>query len=268
MWDTTADNWRVTQVNASGVALSRDVKSLRPPPKQFARAGLRPEPTGPQSHIEAFGRRAAKSVIDESRMIPDPRTRSVFLSRAAEALGPQTALKARAVADRLVKAGQAPDAALEDVLAHCMMNATMRDLADRAKNGGGLPRLDKMSAGLRMKQGEVRKAAADHLQPLVSDQAKLQSDLGAFYGSPSGAALGQVDTAPPATPTSPAVTAAPSSSPTLFTPRNVVIGVAVIGLGYLAATKTKMGREVTENAARGFRRVTGMKRGSRKPRRK
>ena len=267
MWDVEEDNWRVTQVNATGVPLSRAVRSLHPTPPVFDHpSSLRPEVTGPRSHIESFGRRAAKCVLDEARMMPDRGSRAVFLARATSALGPQMAQRAKAVADGLTKLGYPPDVAVEDALAHCVMHAIMRDLSDRSKNGGGLPRVDKMAAGLRLRQGEVRKAAADHLQPLVSDARKLQADLGAFHSSRSARGMGQVDataTLAPASSATPAA-AARAATPTVFTPRNVVIGVAVLGLGYLAATKTDKGREITQNVAAGFRRVTGTSRPSRR----
>lgn len=265
MWDVVADNWRVTQVNASGVPLSRSTRALHPAPVPFDHpSGLRPETTGPRSHIEAFGRRAAKSVLDEARMMPDRQARAVFLARATESLGPQTAQRAKVVADGLVKLGYPADVAIEDALAHCVMHALMRDLDDRRTKGGGLPRVDKMAASMRAKQGEVRKAASDHLQPLVSDARKLQADLGAFYGSRSALGLGQVDAAAPATPAATA-TAPAASSPSLLTPRNIAIGsVAILGL-YLASQHTQVGREVTANMAAGFRRITG---GSRRSRRR
>ena len=111
---------------------------------------------------------------------------------------------------------------------------------------------------MRSKQAEVRKAAADHVQPLASDPKKLQADLGAFYASRSALGLGQVDSAASSSPAAANLARpASASSPTLFTPRNVMIGVAVLGLGYLAATQTQAGRQVTSNVAAGFRSVVG-----------
>lgn len=266
MWDVEADNWRVTQVNATGVPLSRGVRSMLPVPAVFSHpAGLRPEVTGPRSHVEAFGRRAARCVLDEARMMPDRGSRATFLARATGALGPQMAQRAKAVADSLTKLGYPPDVAVEDALAHCVMHATLCDFSGRAKKGGGMPRVDAMAAGLRIKQGEIRKAAADHLQPLVSDARKLQADLGAFRASRSALGLGQVDTSVPSTPAASPSVPARVAAPTVFTPRNVVIGAAVLGLGYLAATKTEKGREIAQNVAAGFRQVVG---GSRSRRRR
>jgi hypothetical protein len=90
----------------------------------------------------------------------------------------------------------------------------------------------------------------------VSDARKLQTDLGAFHASRSARGLGQIDSSAPLAPAS-ASAPARAAAPTLFTPRNVVIGAAVLGLGYLAATKTEKGREITENVASGFRRMVG-----------
>lgn len=276
MWDSTADNWTVTQVNASGVPLSKRVPALAPPPKAFspfmggsAQGRRTPMPKmqadrmGPASHIEAFGRRAAQCLIAEAKMMPNQGVRSQFLASATDALGPQMARKAKVVADRLVQMGYKPDAALQDTLAHCVMHATMRDLSDRAKAGGGLPRLDRMAAAVRANQPALKKAAADHLGPLVADQKKLQSDLGAFYHSSAAAGMGEVaQTAPDAL-----VPAAPSTQmPTGFlTPRNLVIGAAVIGVGYLAATQTEAGQKMTSNVRGSWRRMMRkMKRNSRR----
>jgi len=281
MWDSTADNWTVTQVNASGVPLSKRVPSLNPPPAAFspymngnaqgpsrqsrAMPKMAKDRTGPQSHIEAFGRRAAQCLLAEAKMMHDPNTRSRFLSTATEALGPQMSKKAKLVADRLIQMGYRPDAALEDTLAHCVMHATMRDLADRAKAGGGLPRLDRMAMAVRANQPALKKAASDHLSPLVADQQKLQTDLGAFYHSPAAAGMGEVaQTSPDGTAIVPA-----GQTPTGFlTPRNIVIGAAVLGVGYLAATQTEAGQKVTENVKGSWRRMMRkMKRNSRRSKR-
>jgi hypothetical protein len=276
MWDSTADNWTVTQVNASGVPLSKRVPALKPPPAAFSpfmngkaqgptrrpMPAMKADRTGPQSHIEAFGRRAAQCLLAEAKMMHDPNARSRFLSTATEALGPQMARKAKLVADRLIQMGYKPDAALEDTLAHCVMHATMRDLGDRAKTGGGLPRLDRMAMNVRANQPALKKAASDHLSPLVGDQQKLQADLGAFYHSPAAAGMGEVaQTTPDAL--APATTSAPPTG--FLTPRNVVIGAAVLGVGYLAATQTEAGQKVTANVAGSWRRmVRKMKRSSRR----
>jgi len=265
-WDSTADNWTVTQVNASGVPLSRRVSALAPPPKAFSpfmngKAQGRPMPkmqadrTGPESHIEAFGRTAAKALVSEAKMMPNQGMRSAFLSVATEALGPQMARKAKLVADRLVQMGYEPAAALEDTLAHCVMHATMRDLSDRAKAGGGLPRLDRMAVQVKANQPALKQAAMDHLAPLVADQKKLQADLGAFYHSPAAAGMGEVaQTTPDAL--VPAAPAPSSEMPAGFlTPRNIMIGVGVIGVGYLAATQTEAGQKMAANVKHGWRRM-------------
>lgn len=275
MWDVEADNWRVTQVNASGVPLSRRSVALRPAPKRFSPfvrqdeepraqlapmpkvANMRPEVTGPRSHIEAFGRKTAKLMVDEARMIPAGRQRSEFLARATEALGPKMSLKAKLVADRLIKLGFPPDMALEDTLAHCVMHATMNDLRERAQKGTpALPRLDNMAVNLRANQAGIRKAAVDHLQPLVADAKKLQTDLGTFFRSPAALGMGDVvQAAEPAVAPGTPPAAQPAARPSaLLTPRNVIIGGAVIGIGYLAATRTEAGRKVTANVRSMFSR--------------
>jgi len=278
MWDSTADNWTVTQVNASGVPLSKRVPALAPPPKAFSpfmngnAQGRRPMPKmqsdrlGPSSHIEAFGRKAASCLISEAKLMPSQATRSQFLASATDALGPQMARKAKLVADRLVQMGYKPDAALEDTLAHCVMHATMRDLSDRAKAGGGLPRLDRMASSIRANKPALSKAAADHIGPLVADQKKLQADLGSFYHSPAAAGMGEVTQTAPDSLVAPAPAPATSSSGLgLLTPRNIAIGVGVLGVGYLAATQTDTGKKMTANVKNSFRKMMRqMKRNSRR----
>lgn len=278
MWDSTADNWTVTQVNASGVPLSKRVPALAPAPKAFSPfmngkaqgrvPQMKADRLGPSSHVEAFGRKAARCLVEEAKMMPQA-ARSRFLAAATEALGPQMARKAKIVADRLVQMGYPPAAALEDVLAHCVMHATMRDLSDRKKTGGALPRLDRMAATVRANQPTLKKAAADHLAPLVADPNKMAADLGAFYHSPAAAGMGEVGQAAPdaIVPASTSSTPASTSS-TVFTPRNIVIGVGVLGIGYLAATQTDAGKEMTANVRNGWNNmVRKMKRNSRRPRR-
>lgn len=277
MWDSTADNWTVTQVNASGVPLSKRVAALAPAPKAFSPflngkaqgrvPRMKADRLGPSSHVEAFGRKAARCLVDEAMLMPSQVTRSRFLAAATDALGPQMAQRAKMVADRLVQMGYPPAAALEDVLAHSVMHATMRDLSDRKKTGGTLPRLDRMAATVRANQPALKKAAADHLAPLVADPNKLAADLGAFYHSPAAAGMGEVGQAAPD-----AITPAPATSTstpsTVFTPRNIVIGVGVLGIGYLAATQTETGKEMTANVRNGWNNMMRkMKRNSRRPRR-
>lgn len=241
MWDSTANNWRTVQPSGGGVTFARNVRRLKPTSSPFVdqqMPSMRPENTGPRSHIEAFGRAAAKAVVDESRTISNPSARSAFLSRATEALGIGQANRCRQVAERLVAMGFRPDTALEDTLAHCVMHATMRDLADRAKGQEGLPRIDRMGANVRANAPVLRQAVVDHLAPIASDKARAQADVAALVSSPAASGMGQV-----ATPDTAA--AAPSSAP-----RNLLLGAAVIGVGYYFLTQTKQGKSVQQNVKR------------------
>jgi hypothetical protein len=185
MWDSTAAEWRVTQPSAGGVTLARRVRSMKPSP-------FRPEVTGPRSHIEAFGRKAAHCILAEAAMC-EPRDRAAFLVNAIEALGPGSTARAKGVADRLQAMGYPREEAFEDALAHLIMHAAAEDLTDRKKGRGSLlPRLDRMSSRVNKKSGELRAAASKHLAPLSSDRKKLSNDLGALYHSPAAAALGEV----------------------------------------------------------------------------
>ena len=186
MWDSTADEWRVTQVSASGVPLKRKVKSLKPPP-----AGLRPEKTGPRSHVEAFGRAAAKTLLREAQG-HNGAGRERFLRNAISALGPSMTTTARKIADRLVRMGYPANVAFEDALAHCVMHATVRDLFERASGkAAALPRLDKMATTISQHSSEMRGHAAKHLVPLTRSTPELRQDLKSLYGSPSASGLGQ-----------------------------------------------------------------------------
>lgn len=254
MWDSTANNWRVTQPSGGGVTFMTEVDRLKSrtySPFASEKGGqlpeMRQEVTGPRSHIEAFGRRAAKCLIAEAKCYPPPQ-RSRFLVAASEALGPQVAQRARSVADRLVQYGYAPEQALENTLAHSIMHATMRDLADRPKVGT-LPRLDRMAANVKANGAQLRAAASEHLVPLTADAGKLQSDLGRFYHSPAAAGVGEV-TAEPGT----AEAGAPATAP-LLSVRNLAIGAAVVGAGYLFFSKTETGQEITANARRAWKKA-------------
>ncbi len=244
MWDSVANNWRVTQPSGGGVTFSRTVASLRPPPNGMM-PEMRQERTGPRSHIEAFGRAVAKAVVDEARHMPHAHARSSFLTNAAESLGVGQATRCRQVADRLVSMGYKPDHALEDTLAHCVMHATMKDLADRRNGKNGLPRIDKLGAGLR--SGALQQAVQQHVAPIAVDKNKQQADVAALVQSPAAAGMGQVAT--------------PEAS-TSNTGRNLLIGAAVAGVGYYLLTRTKEGRAVQRNArrqARRFARKLGVK---------
>ena len=222
MWDSTAGNWRVTQPTASGVTLARKVKSMKPMP-----AGLRPEVTGPRSHIEAFGRKAAKCLIDEAKCYR-VQDRSKFLIAATEAVGPGSSEQARKVADALIAAGYRQDVAFEDSLAHLMMHAVKQDLTQRGKKSRTmLPRLDRVVSKVQRKKGDLREAASEHIAPLVDDNNKLRDDLGRLYASPSVKGMGAFgDAEEPA----PAEATSNGSASAVFTPRNLAIG-AFAGLG-------------------------------------
>jgi hypothetical protein len=160
-----------------------------------------------------------------------PATRSAFLANATEALGPGASARAAATAKKLVEMGRPSESALEDSLAHAVMHATAEDLKG-ARLGGSLPRLDKLASRVSRSKTAMQASAAKHIAPLASDSGKLKSDLGAFYGSPAMAGVGQV---------------APASEPTLFTTRNVLIGLVLAGGGYLAWQNRK---SIQRNAKR------------------
>lgn len=249
MWDTTANNWRVTQVSASGVPLKKRVSALRPAYSPFVDGGvpeMRPEATGPRSHIEAFGRKTAAALIEEAR-VHTPATRSRFIASALEAMGPGTALRANTIAQRLVQMGYPPEAALEDVVAHCVMHAAMRDLTQSA--GRRLPRLDRLASAVSRARPKMQQAAAKHVAPMTQNKNALRADLGALMASPAGRGMGQV--APESTTLAPVPTG-------LLTPRNLLIaGVLGVG-GYLAWTNRralqrnakKIGRDARKLARR------------------
>lgn len=219
MWDSTAGEWRVTQPSAGGIALARKVRQYKAPPSIFRR-----EVTGPRSHIEAFGRRAAKVILVEAQMTPMPE-RTRFLAEAIEALGPGSTRRAKVISDRLVQMGYPQASAFEDVLAHLIMHAAANDLSTNGKrNSMQLPKLDRMSRCVRQNQGELRKAAGQHLAPIARDRSKLRADLGALYESPAGRALGEVSEEP--------ATEAPvvADDSKLLSTRNILIAGGV-GLG-------------------------------------
>lgn len=235
MWDSTADEWRVTQVSAGGVPLSRRVPKLNPPP-----SGLRPEKTGPRSHIEAFGRRAAVSLLSEAQA-HSPANREKFLQNAVQALGPNMAKTARKIADELIRLGYPPQVAFEDALAHCIMHATVRDLFERAKGQTrALPRLDKMSSHVQRNSSELRASAAKHLVPLTKNTSDLRRDIGALYDSPCSRGLGQA--AEGETPIAPAPT---STAKSLVTPRNLLIaGGLGIGAYFVIQNRKKIAKNI------------------------
>jgi hypothetical protein len=247
MWDSVANNWRVVQPSGGGVTFARNVRALKPTSSPFVdqqMSSMRPERTGPRSHIEAFGRAAAKAVVDEARTISSPQLRSQFLTQATEALGAGQAAKCRLVAERLAKMGFRPDVALEDTLAHCVMNAAMKDMNDRAKGKNGLPRIDRMGSRMRANSGALRQAVTSHIAPIAVDKSKAAADIAALVTSPAAAGMGQVETPEPS------AVAVPEA-----TGRNMLIGVAAVGIGYLLLTKTKQGKTVQRNMKRQAKKI-------------
>jgi len=228
MWDSTAGEWRVTQPSASGVPLSRKVRKLKPPP-----AGLRPEKTGPRSHVEAFGRKAARTLLQEAQAHQGV-NRERFMANAISALGPNMTVTARKIADELIRLGYPANVAFEDALAHCVMHAAVRDLFERAtgKTRSMLPRLDRMANTVQRRSSEMREHASKHLLPLTRNTEDLRRDLGALYASPCARGLGQAaeGEAPVAT--------APTPAASMMTTRNVLIAGG-LGLGAFLVYKNR-----------------------------
>jgi hypothetical protein len=241
MWDTTANEWRVVQPSASGVTLATRVDRFKPGYSPFVSRPMpemRPEVTGPRSHIEAFGRKTAALVIAEAKAQP-PDARAPFLAKAIEALGPGTAERASATAKKLVASGASPTTAIEDSVAHAVMAATVNDLKSGNRANGKLANLDRLAMCVNRTRPQMQAAAAKHIGPLAQNTAKLKSDLGALYGSPAALDMGQVTTGS-------AITAPPATT-TLLTPMNVLIGALVVGGGYYAWQNRKT---ITRNAKR------------------
>jgi hypothetical protein len=228
MWDSTAAEWRVTQPSASGVTLATRVPNLKKPPK-----GLRPEITGPRSHIEAFGRKAARCVMNECKRHGHTQDRSRFLVSVAEALGPGRSAQAKKVADALVEMGYRKDVALEDAMAHLFMHAVKDDLLQKTKsNASALPRLDRAAKMIAGQKPAMQAAAREHIAPLTQDRNKLRDDLGRLYASPSARGMGMVGDAPPEP-------AAPTERAPLITPKRLMWG-GILGLGaYVVFTNRK-----------------------------
>jgi hypothetical protein len=253
MWDSTADEWRVTQPSASGVTLARRVGGLKPAFTPFSEGGgqlgksppqMRPEVTGPRSHIEAFGRKAARALISEART-RRPASRGAFLKAALDSLGPGGATKAKLAADRLIKMGYRQDVAFEDAAAHLVMHAASRDLAERKGPRSQLPRLDKMGRQIRTSAPALRKAAAAHLMPLTQDNGALRKDLGALYGSPAGRGMGDVvngnGESAPETPVA-------AEETKLLTSRNVMIAGGVgLGAYFIWMNRKAIAKNVKKN---------------------
>lgn len=246
MWDSTAGEWRVTQPSASGVALARRVNRMKPAYSPFASdqppVQMRPEVTGPRSHIEAFGRKAARCLMLEAQA-HTPGNRGRFLKNALDALGPNGAARAKAAADRLIAMGYRQDVAFEDAAAHLVMHAATKDLTDkrRARRPASLPRLDAMSKNVVSKASALRKAAVDHVGPLTQNGEALRKDLGALYHSPAGRGMGQVAEGNG----EPEVPANGNGNDGVFTTRNVLIAGGVgLGAWFLFANRKKIAKNV------------------------
>jgi hypothetical protein len=236
MWDSTADDWRVTQPSASGIALSRRVSKMKPPPSQFSGVQMRPEATGPRSHVEAFGRKAAACLVQEARG-HHPQGRTQFLASAIELLGPGEAERCRRAADQLIQLGYRADVALEDAIAHCVMHAAVKDLTQKRKrNAAQLPRVDRMATKTQSTKGAMQAAAAKHLGPLTRKKDALKRDLGALYASPAAKGMGMVANG---TTDAPIVNGASPDAKGVFTPRNLLLAGGAAALGYVLFTNRK-----------------------------
>jgi hypothetical protein len=229
MWDSTAGEWRVTQPSASGIALKTRVASYKPAYSPFKNVQMRPEVTGPRSHVEAFGRKAAACLMQEARA-HKPENRTRFLTAAVEMLGKGEAERCRRAADQLIQLGYRADVALEDAMAHCVMHAAVKDLTQKSKkNSSMLPRLDAMATKVSATKPSLQAAASQHLAPLTRNGQELRSDLGALYASPAAKGMGVVENGTPAPPST-SETPAANGGNGLFTPRNLLIAGGV-GLG-------------------------------------
>lgn len=240
MYDTTANEWRVVQPSAGGVTLKTRVSEYKPGYSPFVKRPvpeMRPEVTGPRSHIEAFGRATASLVVAEAKAQP-PAKRAEFLAKAVESLGPGMAARAGATAKKLVESGQSPATAVEDSVAHAVMAATVNDLKGASRAKGRLPNLDRLAGSVRQTKAQMQQQALKHIAPLARDTAKLKSDLGALYASPAALGMGQVTEG---------ATAAPVAPTTLLTPRNLLIG-AVVGIGSYYAWQNR--KKIVRNAKR------------------
>lgn len=236
MWDTTANEWRVVQPSAGGVTLATNVNSYKPGYSPFVSKPvpeMRQSESGPRSHVEAFGRKAARLIMTEAKSLA-PKDRSRFVAQAADSLGAGTAVRTGSTAKRLVDLGQQPESALEDTLAHAIMHATVKDLQGVARSKGSLPNLDRLSTCVKHTRAPMQAAAAAHLGPLVRDQNAMKGDLGALFSSAAVAGMGQVTAEPVA-----------STSPSFITPTRLLIGAAIGIGGYFAWSNRK---SITRNA--------------------
>lgn len=237
MFDTTANEWRVVQPSAGGVTLKTSVQEYKPGYSPFVKRSvpeMRPEVTGPRSSIEAFGRKAANLIVSEAKMRPAA-SRAQFVANAIEALGPGMASSASATAKKLVDMGHPPATALEDSIAHAVMQATVNDLKSAKRARGKLPKLDKLAGCVSQTKPQMQAAAVKFIAPLTQNTKALKNDLGALYGSPAAAGMGQIAEGS-------AITTAPT---TLLTPMNLLIA-SVVGIGGYYAWQNR--KKIARNA--------------------
>lgn len=242
MFDTTANEWRVTQPSAGGVSLKTRVERYKPGYSPFVKRQMpemRPEVTGPRSHIEAFGRATAALIVKEAKAQPSVAKRAEFLTRAVDSLGPGMADRTAVTVKKLVQSGQEPNAAVEDAVAHAVMAATVNDLKSASRAQGKLGSLDRLASRVSQTRGMMQQHALKHIAPLTRDTTKLKNDLGALYASPAAHGMGQV--------TSGSAAAPASTQTALLTPRNLLIG-AVIGIGGYYAWQNR--KKIVRNAKR------------------
>jgi hypothetical protein len=149
------------------------------------------------------------------------------------------------MAKRLVDAGQSPSTAVEDSVAHAIMNSTVSDLKSAKRSLGRLPNLDRLSSRVNRTRPQMQAAAVRHIGPLTRSTAALKGDLGALYGSPAALGMGQIAEGS-------SITAAPMA---LLTPRNLLI-TAVVGIGGYYAWQNR--KKIARNAKK-FARKAGLR---------
>jgi len=268
MWDTTADEWRVVQPSGGGVTFSRKVPALRGRGEYSPFASGTPQMLTSKSMtsgIERFGREAAKAIVNEAADKRGPVERSQFLTNAIESLGPGMASRCHSITSRLVSSGMGPREALEDTVAHCVMHAAVRDLSTK-RAGAQLPRVDAMAAHVQKNKPAMVASAAKNIAPLSKDPNKLKADVAKLYQSPAAAGMGEIanEQGTPASTTAAPTAVQPVAIGGSHTLRNVIIGAAVIGLGYVALTHTETGQEIVANVGSAL----GMKKRRRSRRRR
>lgn len=222
MWDIEAGDWRVVQPSAGGVPLSR--RTFSPFAKDGKRPAswtqLRPVPSGPQSHIEAYGRGAASIVMFAAKRIPDVKMRSMFIDQALNSLGPRAKTIATKTVQKLIQFGYPSEKALEDTVAHLIMHATAKEM----RWGSHLPHLDILVQRTGAWGRNIAQHASETIGPIVNNAEQKKVDLGRLFNSPAGQAMGRLGEDVPAP-------ASPSSS-SILTPKNLLIGGVVAVGGY------------------------------------